>query len=85
MMEIKFTRAARRHRIGRASVRWVMAQSTPTAMQTKGGTMAWRWIGPDERGRELDVIAVETQGPKDPAPVLLVIHAMPNYRRGVRP
>lgn len=60
----------------------MMAHSTPTATTTNSGDVAWRWIGPDERGRELDVIAVETQGEQDAAPILLVIHVMPKYRRG---
>jgi hypothetical protein len=59
-----------------------MASGTPTAITTKSGDVAWRWIGSDERGRELDVIAVEVQGAKDATPVLLVIHVMPNYQRG---
>lgn len=79
-MEIRFTQAARRHRIGRASVRWAMAAHEPTTITTKNGEVAWRWIGPDERGRVLDVIAVEAQGEQDHEPVLLVIHAMPLYR-----
>ncbi len=77
-MEIRFTQAVRRHRIGRASVRWVMANSTPTAMVTNTGDVAWQWTGPDERERELDVIAIEVQGLHDAESVLLVIHAMPN-------
>ena len=80
-MDIKFTQAARRHRIGRASVRWVMAQHNPTETTTNDGGEAWRWVGPDERGRELEVIAVEVQGEQDAEPVLLVIHVMPSYRR----
>ena len=80
-MEIKFTQAARRHRIGRASVRWVMAQHYPTETTTNDGDAAWRWTGPDERGRELEVIAVEVQGEQDAEPVLLVIHVVPSYRR----
>lgn len=80
-MEIRFTKAARRHRIGRASVRWVMAEHRPTTTTTRHGEVAWRWIGADERGRELDVIAVEALGEQDLEPVLLVIHAMPTYRR----
>jgi hypothetical protein len=59
-----------------------MAHSDPTETRAKDGAVAWQWIGPDERGRELDVIAVEIQGAQDPAPVLLVIHLMPRYRRG---
>ena len=81
-MEIKFTQAARRHRIGRASVRWVMAHNTPTAITTNSGDVAWQWVGLDERGRELEVIAIEVQGEQDAEPVLLVIHVMPNYRKG---
>jgi len=59
-----------------------MANGTPTATTTHTGDVAWRWTGADERGRELDVIAVETQGEQDAAPVLLVIHVTPNYRTG---
>jgi hypothetical protein len=54
----------------------------PTATTAKSGDVAWRWIGPDERGRELDVIAVEVQRADDTMPVLLVIHVMPNYQKG---
>lgn len=57
-----------------------MAHGTPTATTTNSGDVAWQWIGRDERGRELEV--VETQGERDAAPVLLVIHVMPKYRRG---
>jgi hypothetical protein len=59
-----------------------MAKNTPRAITTKSGGEAWRWIGPDERGRELDVIAVEVQEAEDAAPFLLVIHVMPNYQKG---
>ena len=59
-----------------------MAHSTPIATTTNRGDVAWQWIGPDERGRELEIIAVETQGEQDAAPILLVIHVMPKYRRG---
>lgn len=33
---------------------------------------------PDERGRQLEVVAVGVQGDQDPEPVLLVIHVMPH-------
>ena len=59
-----------------------MAHPGPIAITTKSGDVAWRWVGPDERGRELDIIAVEVQGEQDSAPVLLVIHVMPNYEKG---
>jgi hypothetical protein len=76
-VEIRFTQAARPHRIGRASVRWVLAHTRPTEVTTNHGSPAWRWSGPEERGRKLEVIAVEVHGTRDLGPVLLVIHAMP--------
>lgn len=36
-------------------------------------------VGVDERGRQLEIIAVEVQGDRDPEPVLLVIHVMPTH------
>jgi hypothetical protein len=64
-------------------VRGVMANSTATATTTNSGDVALQWIGPDERGRELDVIAVEVHEANDTVPFLLVIHVMPNYQKGV--
>ena len=84
-MEIQFTQAARRHRIGRASVRWMLARTTPISATTASGSPAWRWVGLDERGRELEVVAVEVQGDRDPEPVLLIIHVMPTHFRKETP
>ncbi|MGH9060895.1 MAG: hypothetical protein ACRDZY_15500 [Acidimicrobiales bacterium] len=78
-MEVRFAQAARRHRIGRASVRWMLAHSAPTGITTRQGTPGWRWVGPDERDRQLEVVAVEVQSDRDPEPVLLVIHVMPTH------
>ncbi len=37
---------------------------------------AWKWVGEDERGVELEVVAIET------ADMVLIIHAMPTkFRR----
>ncbi len=80
-MEIRFAQAARRHRIGRASVRFVMARTAPAAITTAEGSPAWLWVGSDERGRELEVVAVQAQSDRDPEPVLLVIHVMPTHYR----
>ena len=79
-MEVRFTQAARRHRIGRASARHVMATATPNATNTDAGSAAWQYIGPDERGRELEIIAVEIEPADEPA-YLLVIHVMPTSLR----
>ena len=80
-MEIRFTQAARRHRIGKASARFVLAHVLPTGVTTAHGSPAWRWVGIDERGRELEIVAVEVLGDQDPEPVLLVLHVMPTHYR----
>jgi hypothetical protein len=80
--EIRFTQSARRHRIGRTSARHVLATTAPTPVTTSSGTAAWIYIGPDERGRELEIIALEVQPADAAQPHLLVIHAMPTQLRG---
>ena len=73
-MKIEFTQASRRHKIGRAHVRHVMATTQPTPITTNRGAEGWLYVGPDDRGRVVEVIAVITE-----ADSLLVVHAMP-YR-----
>lgn len=58
-----------------------MAHVTAAGTTTNQGTPGWRYVGPDERGRELEVIAVEITSPAGEA-VLLVIHVMPTHLRG---
>ena len=77
MLQLRFTQAARKHRIGRASVRHVLATVSPVETVTAQGNPAWAYIGNDERGRELEVIAVEIEQGEGQDPFLLVIHAMP--------
>jgi hypothetical protein len=36
-----------------------MAGTTPSLVTTSQGKDAWLYIGPDERNRELEIIAVE--------------------------
>jgi hypothetical protein len=81
MLEIRFTQAARKHRVGRASVRHVMSTVSPAGMATTQGNQAWIYIGADERGRELEVIAVEIGPRQGQRPYLPVIHAMPTSLR----
>lgn len=80
-VEIRFTQAARKHRIGRSSARHVMARVTPTETASGRGNAAWLYVGLDERGRELEIIAVEVDSSPDSA-ILLVIHVMPTHLRG---
>ncbi len=66
----------RKHRIGKAHALHVMATVTPErvpATETQDARLAW--AGPDDRGVELEVVALALPG------VLLVIHVMPVYRR----
>ncbi len=75
-MELRFTQAARKHRIGKTHARHVVATTDPTPITTNRGEEGWLYIGVDDRGLELEVIAVEI--PEG----LLIIHAMPTALRG---
>ncbi len=66
----RFAQSARKHRIGKASARYVMDTYEPTRFDDEG-TMKLLWVGKDERDRELEVIAV------DQTTRILVIHVMP--------
>jgi hypothetical protein len=76
-MRVEFTTASRRHRLGRGHVRHVMATQEPEEIVTAQGERGWKYVGPDDRGLELEVIAVELDNGD-----LLVIHAMPTALRG---
>lgn len=77
MKPLRFTRRSRRHRIGGTSARHVIA--TVAAVESKDdqtGATLLTWIGDDERGRDLQIVAL------DRPDCLLVIHVMPtHYRR----
>ncbi len=77
-MRIRFAQAARRHRVGQASARHVLETATPVGTLTAQGNPAWWYVGRDERGRELEILAVEVL---EPEPLLLVIHVMPTALR----
>ena len=80
-MEIRFAKAARRHRIGRSSARYAMTHAQPTAVTTAQGNAAWHYLGADDRGRELEIIAVEVPAEGHRPAALLVIHVMPTHLR----
>ena len=75
--EIRFTQSARKHRIGKRRALFVLESYQPMVVtDPKSGDQNLRWIGIDDRGLELEIIAVVT--PK----YLLVIHVMPyRFRR----
>jgi hypothetical protein len=73
---IRFTRGSRKHRIGRKSAYHVIAMTVANLTadpQTGDATLSW--IGPDERGRELEIVALEKPD------CFLVIHVMPTHYR----
>jgi hypothetical protein len=58
-----------------------MATVSPELVSTSRGVDAWSYVGSDERGRELEIIAIEVTPPSG-EPYLLVIHVMPTRLRG---
>lgn len=74
---VQFTKATRRHRIGRTHTLHVIATAVATRMVTNQGADGWLYIGYDETGRELEVITVELADPQR----VLVVHVMPTALR----
>lgn len=77
-MEIHFTQSARKHRIGKQRVLYVIANSDVEELLSDGvKPHRLRWQGLDDRGLELEVIGVRA------ASGILIIHVMPQiFRRG---
>lgn len=76
MKPIRFTRGSRKHRIGRKSACHVIAMTAANiTTDPETGDTALSWIGLDERGRELEIVAVERPD------CFLVIHVMPTHYR----
>jgi len=72
----RFARSARKHRIGRAHVMHVIETVSPSDVAAVGEFDARQvWLGPDDRGVELEIVAVVLPGE------LLVIHVMPTALR----
>ena len=75
-MAIRFARSARRHRISRAAVLYVIEHSglrfEQPALAGSGLPSRWVYLGDDPNGVALEVMAVEQESVD-----LLVIHAMP--------
>lgn len=78
-VEVRFSQSARRHRIGKARARHVMDNQDPTRVSDEEAPDRLVWIGPDDRGLELEVVAL------DLSDYLLVIHVMPTQLRRRRP
>ena len=74
---IRFTQSARKHKIGKGRALYVLEHyQRQIVFDAKSGDTRYRWVGKDDRGVELEIIAVATPN------YLLVIHVMPNdFRR----
>lgn len=72
-MRVKFTQAARsRHGIAPSRARHVMATTIGHPITTTRGNLGVLWVGADQEGNVLDVIAALEGGQ------LIVTHVMPH-------
>jgi hypothetical protein len=75
--EVRFAKSARKHRIGKAHALFVLENHDPvTFLPIDGEDQKLLWIGHDDRGLELEIVALKLVG------FILVIHVMPRtFRR----
>ena len=83
-MQVRFTQAARKHRIGRSHALHVMATATPSVSESSQGEPRYDWVGADDRGVELEITAVQATDLRSGETILLVLHVMPTALRGNR-
>lgn len=75
-MDIRFTQSARKHRIGKAHAKFVIRNYDPTYVEGGVGKKdKLLWIGKDDRGLELEIVALISNV------YYLVIHVMPTVLR----
>jgi len=75
-LPVRSTRSSRKHKIGCAHALHVIDTVAPTDVADTVQFDARRvWLGPDDRGVELEIVAVVLQAE------LLVIHVMPTALR----
>jgi len=73
---VRFSRSTRRHRVGKRHVWHVMATAPATIGTSRvTGDVTISWIGNDDRGVELEVVAIEKSD------AFLVVHVMPTHYR----
>jgi hypothetical protein len=65
--EIRFSTAARKHRVSKASVLYVMSATEPEEHPAKGGSTGYFYRGRDAGDREIEVIAVDVTKDGEPA------------------
>lgn len=76
---VRFSRSARRHRIGKRHV-WHVMTTAPAKVGTSRvtGDVTISWIGADDRGVELEVVVIEKPD------AFVVVHVMPTQYRSRR-
>jgi hypothetical protein len=81
MRKLRFYRSARKHRIGQARALHVVRSGPPAIVPAADPNLEdrWVWIGPDDRGVELEVIGILTDK------YLVIIHVMPTALRKRKP
>ena len=72
---VRWIRSARRHRVGRAHAEHVLANTFAERVTTTRGEPGLLFVGPDDRGIELEILVVVADD------VLTVIHVMPTHYR----
>ena len=77
-MDTRFTQSARKHRIGKTRALYVINHYLPINIQSDAEIKEkLLWIGQDDRGLELEIVAIVSDD------YLLVIHVMPTIFRKV--
>ncbi len=76
MKPLRFTRGSRKHRVGKKSAYHVIAMTAATnTTDPDAGETTLSWAADDERGRELEIVAIERPD------CFLGIHVMPTHYR----
>jgi hypothetical protein len=77
-VEIHFSKSARKHKIGKERAKFVM-KTSQARITWIGEREEWQWVGKDNRGLDLEIIAIR-EGSN-----LIVIHVMPRgFRRKMK-
>lgn len=79
-MRIKIAKQARRHKMGQKRILAVMSTQPVNTDRNTRGEVEYRWVA-DVDGFTVEVVAVEATDDRNGEPILLVLHAMPNYRK----
>jgi hypothetical protein len=78
-VSLKLTQAARKHWVVQPGSPLASATIEPTVGTRPSGEPQFSWAGPDDRGRDLEIIGVLVD--IDGEPAMLIIHAMPTALR----